>query len=118
MAPGAPSTTSTGDARPAPLSPAGLTPGYFAGVMATGIVSVGAQLRGLTWLAVPLFWVAVCFYLVLVTLTAWRFVAHRDRMSEDFRDPARAFGFFTFIAATNDDYAPIEEVGRQLDLLE
>lgn len=113
MAPGAPSTTSsTGDARPAPLNPAGLTPGYFAGVMATGIVSIGAQLRGFTLLATVLFWLAVGFYLALVALTAWRFVAHRDRMSEDFHDPARAFGFFTFIAATDVLAAGLVGVGR------
>ncbi len=80
---------------------AALTPGYFAGVMATGIVSIGAQLRGFTILAGTLFWLAVAFFLVLVVLNVWRFVAFRRHMSDDFHDPARAFGFFTFIAATN-----------------
>ena len=83
------------------FAPATLTPGYFAGVMGTGIVSIGAQLKGFTWLAALLFWVAVLFYAVLVVLTVWRFVSYRSHMSDDFHDPARAFGFFTFIAATN-----------------
>jgi tellurite resistance protein TehA-like permease len=83
------------------LSPAGLTPGYFAGVMATGIVSIGAQLKGYTFLATVLFWFSVAFYVVLVLLTVWRFLATRSHLVDDFKDPARAFGFFTFIAATN-----------------
>lgn len=80
---------------------AALTPGYFAGVMATGIVSIGAQFRGFTLLAGVLFWLAVAFYVILVGLNIWRFAKFRHHMSEDFHDPARAFGFFTFIAATN-----------------
>ncbi len=91
---------------------AGLTPGYFAGVMATGIVSIGAQLRGFTRLAAVLFWIAVVFYAVLVVLTLWRMAADRQRMSDDFHDPARAFGFFTFIAATNVLGAALVGTGR------
>lgn len=89
------------DAAPAPRGPALLTPGYFAGVMGTGIVSIGAQLIGQTFIASVLFWLAIVFYVVLVVLNVWRFVAHRKHMSADFHDPSRAFGFFTFIAATN-----------------
>lgn len=112
MAEGTPATTVDGAPRPPRLTPAALTPGYFAGVMATGIVSIGAQLRGFTLLATLLFWLAVGFYVVLVALTVWRFVAHRHMMSEDFHDPARAFGFFTFIAATNVLGAALVGVGR------
>ena len=101
-----------GGTRPGPFGPAELTPGYFAGVMASGIVCIGAQLRGFTWLATVLFWVAVAFYVVLVVLTVWRFVGFRRQLSEDFRDPSRAFGFFTFIAATNVLGAALVGVGR------
>ncbi len=94
-------SAATRPAAPHPLAPARLTPGYFAGVMATGIVCIGAQLKGFTLLATVLFWLAVLFYVVLVGLTAWRLVSFRRETSEDFHDPARAFGFFTFIAATN-----------------
>ena len=84
-----------------PRGPAMLTPGYFAGVMGTGIVSIGAQLTGYEVLASVLFWAAIAFYVVLVALNLWRFLGYRREMAEDLRDPARAFGFFTFIAATN-----------------
>lgn len=83
------------------ISPAGLTPGYFAGVMATGIVSIGAQLIGQGVLARVLFWLTLVFYLVLIALNVWRVIAWRPQIAADFRDPARAFGYFTFIAATN-----------------
>src|SRR5699024_5975377 len=41
------------------LSPSTLAPGCFASVMATGIVSIGAQLKGLPVLSGALFWLAV-----------------------------------------------------------
>lgn len=82
-------------------TPAELTPGYFAGVMGTGIVSIGALLTGHAGLALVLFWLAVAFYVVLLVLNVWRLIAYRDRVAADFRAPSRAFGFFTFIAATN-----------------
>ena len=88
-------------AAPRQLAPARLTPGYFAGVMATGIVCIGAQLKGFSLLATWLFWLSVVFYVVLVVLTGWRLLSYRRETSEDFHDPARAFGFFTFIAATD-----------------
>lgn len=82
-------------------SPADLSPGYFAGVMGTGIVSIGARLTGHDALASILLWCAVGFYLVLVALNVWRIVAHRGRVFADLSDAGRAFGFFTFIAATD-----------------
>lgn len=102
------------DAEAPPRGPAGLTPGYFAGVMGTGIVSIGAQLTDHAVLASVLFWIAVVFYLVLVVLNVWRFAAYRRQMSDDFHDPARAFGFFTFIAATNVIGAMLVGVGLGL----
>lgn len=105
-------TTTQAPARAGRFAPARLTPGYFAGVMGTGIVSIGAQLKGFTLLATALFWLAVVFYVVLVVLTVWRFVSYRSHMSDDFHDPARAFGFFTFIAATNVLGAALVGVGQ------
>src|SRR5690606_1397038 len=102
------------DAAAPPRGPAGLTPGYFAGVMGTGILSIGAQLTGHAVLASVLFWIAVVFYVVLVVLNVWRFAAYRRQMSDDFHDPARAFGFFTFIAATNVIGAMLVGVGLGL----
>ncbi len=78
-----------------------LHPGYFALVMATGIMSIGIDILGTTWLSVTLLWIAVASYVVLSVLSMWRLVAFRAEMLGDLSDPARAFGFFTFIAATD-----------------
>lgn len=78
-----------------------LTPGYFALVMATGIISIGLKLGGYarsSWVLFDVGWVA---YLVLLTLTGWRLVSYPKAMVEDFRNTRRAFGFFTFVAGTN-----------------
>ena len=78
-----------------------LTPGYFALVMASGIVSIGLQQRGLETASALLFGVAALAYVVLVVLNVWRFVSFREDLVDDFRAPRRAFGFFTFVAGTN-----------------
>ena len=78
-----------------------LNPGYFALVMASGILSVGMRLKGLITLSVLLLAVCAVAFVVLVGLTGWRLVCWRDAVVEDFTDPARGFGFFTFIAGTN-----------------
>lgn len=80
---------------------AGLTPGYFALVMASGIISVGMDLQGRRTLSLALMVVSAMAYLVLIVLTVWRFVAFRREVNSDFMDPRRAFGFFTFVAGTN-----------------
>ena len=79
----------------------GLTPGYFALVMATGIVSVGMHLESVNLLSKILMVVCATAFVVLVTLTVVRFVVFRAAVAEDFMDPRRAFGFFTFVAGTN-----------------
>lgn len=78
-----------------------LDPGYFALVMASGILSVGMHLNGLITLSVLLLVVCAAAFVVLVVLSGWRLVCCRDAVVDDFTDPARAFGFFTFIAGTN-----------------
>ena len=79
----------------------GLTPGYFALVMASGIISVGMHLRGWTVLARPLLVVCAVAFVVLLVLNVWRLLAYRTAMVADFMAPERAFGFFTFVAGTN-----------------
>lgn len=79
----------------------GLTPGYFALVMATGIVSVGMRTNGLPVVSASLLAIAVVAYVVLIALNFVRVARHRAAMADDFGDPARAFGFFTFVAATS-----------------
>ncbi|MGH3744587.1 MAG: tellurite resistance/C4-dicarboxylate transporter family protein [Mycobacteriales bacterium] len=78
-----------------------LNPGYFALVMATGIVSIGTSNHGLPELSLVLLWITAAAYAVLVVLTGWRAVAFRADARADFTDPGRAFGFFTFIAGTD-----------------
>jgi tellurite resistance protein TehA-like permease len=78
-----------------------LTPGYFALVMASGIISLGLQLSGFRLLSHVLFAVCGLAYVVLCVLNAWRFLRFRAAMGADFRAPKRAFGFFTFVAGTN-----------------
>ena len=78
-----------------------LTPGYFALVMASGIISVGLLLVGHTVLSLALFVVCVAAYALLCALNLWRFIRFRHALVSDFRDPKRAFGFFTFVAGTN-----------------
>jgi tellurite resistance protein TehA-like permease len=83
------------------LAVRGLTPGYFALVMASGIISVGMLLDGRLLLSRVLLAVCVASFVVLLVLNGWRLLAFRDAVAEDFTDPRRAFGFFTFIAGTN-----------------
>jgi tellurite resistance protein TehA-like permease len=78
-----------------------LTPGYFALVMATGIISVGMSLEGFDVISGTLLGICVTAFVVLLALTAWRFVAYRGAVVQDFTDPRRAFGFFTFVAGTS-----------------
>ena len=78
-----------------------LTPGYFALVMASGILSVGMAQKGHDTLSLLTLLVCACAFVTLLALTVWRFVAYRDATNEDFLDPRRAFGFFTFVAGTN-----------------
>jgi tellurite resistance protein TehA-like permease len=79
----------------------GLTPGYFALVMASGIISVGLRLDDRIMLSVALMVFCAVSYVVLGVLTAWRLVSYRHAVVDDFLDPRRAFGFFTFVAGTN-----------------
>lgn len=81
-------------------SPRDLTPGYFALVMASGIISVACHLLGYPAMSMALLIVAAVAYVVLIVLNIWRFIAHRDAMAADFADVHRSFGFFTFVAGT------------------
>jgi tellurite resistance protein TehA-like permease len=79
----------------------GLTPGYFALVMATGILSVGMSLEGFVLLSRLLLAVDATAFVTLLCLTAWRVAAYRGAAADDFMDPRRAFGYFTYVAGTN-----------------
>jgi tellurite resistance protein TehA-like permease len=77
-----------------------LYPGYFALVMATGVVSVAAHRMGITWLARPLLWLNVAAYGVLMVMTVLRVAVHFRRVVGDLTDHARGPAFFTIVAAT------------------
>lgn len=69
--------------------------------MATAIMSTGLFLfghRALSDLLLAIAWAA--FALLLVAYT-WRFVAYRRQALADARNPSRAFGYFSLVAATN-----------------
>lgn len=78
-----------------------LHPGYFALVMATGILSIGMRNQRAFVLSVLLMWLTVVAYVVLVALTAWRLARYRAEVGADLEDPSRAFGLFTFVAGTD-----------------
>lgn len=78
-----------------------LSPGYFALVMATGIISVGLAQQRHAALSDALLGISVVAFAVLLALTGWRLAAHRTALIADVRDPAQGFGFFTFVAGAN-----------------
>lgn len=78
-----------------------MPPGSFAFVMATGIVSSAFLLVGWNVVSAILAVVAVVGLVLLVTALAWRVLHCRDAVVQDAADPARAFGFFTVVAAIN-----------------
>ncbi|MCV7260768.1 tellurite resistance/C4-dicarboxylate transporter family protein [Mycobacterium shimoidei] len=78
-----------------------LHPGYFALVMATGIVSIAMHNHGAYPLSVALLWLACGAFAVLLIVTAVRIIAFRADLIADLQDPRRAFGSFTFVAAAD-----------------
>jgi tellurite resistance protein TehA-like permease len=79
---------------------ADLFPGYFALVMATGIVSIAAFLLDLLFIARALLVINVAAYLILWLLTLWRLIFYFPRLLADVKSHARGPGFFTLIAGT------------------
>lgn len=77
-----------------------LFPGYFALVMATGIVSIAAHFEGLDSIAQALFWANVLFASVLWVLTGARLVRYRDLLVADLTSHARSVLFLTMVAGT------------------
>lgn len=91
-----------GERRVAPASGiATFSPGYFALVMATGIIAVGARLEGLDWLDDGLFVVAALAYLVIAVLTTLRAARYPRLVLADMTSHARGFAFLTAVAATD-----------------
>lgn len=82
------------------LSVQNLSPGYFALVMATGILSLASSQRGWGSLSVVLLTLSALAYAVLLVASLRRALAHREAFATDLRDPRTAFQAFTFVAAS------------------
>jgi tellurite resistance protein TehA-like permease len=78
-----------------------LSPGYFALVMATGILAIGLDEAGARVPSRVMLALAVIAYLVLAAAYIARAVRHRDRVGRDARDPEVAFAYFTIVAGTD-----------------
>ena len=79
---------------------ADLFPGYFALVMATGIISIGCFLLQMTTLAYVLLGVNVIAYVVLWVLLLLRCAGYFPLLRADLNSHVRAPGFFTIVAGT------------------
>jgi tellurite resistance protein TehA-like permease len=92
-------TTRPSSGRPSWI--AGVFPGYFALVMATGIVAIGSKQQDIGWLADVLYLVAAIAFGVLVVVFAARLILFAPRFVADLTSHARGFTFLTIVAATN-----------------
>lgn len=98
VATGSASVGGNGTQKPAGL--AAFFPGYFALVMATGIVSLAAYRHRMPVVAHGLFWLNCLAYLVLWALTVARFVRYRSHFVYDLTHHSRGAAFLTKPAAT------------------
>ena len=78
-----------------------LFPGYFALVMATGIIAIAAKQQKIDWLADSLYAVAAVSHAVLAVLIVVRLVSYPRRLIFDLTSHAKGFGFLTIVAGTN-----------------
>ncbi len=72
-----------------------LSPGCFAIVMATGIVSIDLSQHGMPWLARALLALNCVVYIWLLILSVWRVLAWPGAVQRDFVNPARGAAFLT-----------------------
>jgi tellurite resistance protein TehA-like permease len=79
---------------------ADLFPGYFALVMATGIISIACFLLGMQKISLVLLIVDVVAYAVLGILLLLRLLFFFSRVKADINDHVRGPGFFTVVAGT------------------
>ena len=77
-----------------------LQPAYFALVMATGIVSIAAQVQGMATVAKVLTWLNVLAFVFLWILTLGRIIWYPRDSFADLIDHRRGVGFFTTVAGT------------------
>src|SRR5574337_579765 len=75
-------------------------PGYFALVMATGIVSIAAYFLGMGPIGYALLGFNGCAYIVLWILTIARGVRYRANLIDDLTHHGRSVLFLTMVAGT------------------
>lgn len=80
---------------------AGLFPGYFALVMATGIIALGAEQLNLDIAADALWFVALAAFVVLVVLSALRVAWFPKAILSDLTHHRTGFAFLTLVAGIN-----------------
>jgi tellurite resistance protein TehA-like permease len=80
---------------------ADLFPGYFALVMATGIISIACYLLEMKTLAVVLLVVNIVAYALLWLLLLLRLLLFFGRIKDDLNNHVRGPGFFTVVAGTS-----------------
>jgi tellurite resistance protein TehA-like permease len=78
-----------------------LDPGYFAWVMGSGIVSVGAKLFGFLVLSRVLFGVTAAAYVILVVAYTARAIFFWPFFRRNLVEPTTAMGYFTIVAGTS-----------------
>lgn len=78
-----------------------LNPGYFALVMATGIVSSGLHIDGRPVASAVLLWFGCAAFGLLLAGTVWRLARYREQVLADEVDPSRSFAFFAFVAGAS-----------------
>ncbi|RAQ94196.1 tellurite resistance/C4-dicarboxylate transporter family protein [Thermogemmatispora tikiterensis] len=76
-----------------------LYPGYFACVMATGIVSVALFLGQVFLLSAVLGWLGGGLFLFLLVVYGLRLIRYPRAVFQDATDPGKLFGYFTAVAA-------------------
>src|SRR5215471_4294823 len=79
---------------------ADLFPGYFALVMATGIISIACFLLEMKTIAIAFLIINVVAYVVLWLLLLIRLFFFFSRVKADINDHVRGPGFFTVVAGT------------------
>ena len=79
---------------------ADLFPGYFALVMATGIISVACFLLEMRTISIVLLVINIVAYIVLWLLLLSRLLFFFPRVKADIQDHVRGPGFFTVVAGT------------------
>jgi len=91
-----------------------LDPGYFAWVMASGIVSVGTDLLGYHLLSQVVLGVTVAAFVILTLAYAARLIWYRPFVRQSLSDPTTAMAYFTVVAGTDVLAARLAMAGHSL----